>query len=619
MYMTEGNQGIEQASSQDQDVLLPLTYAAASDVGRVRTENQDAFASVRSEVYEVFVVADGMGGVEGGAIASQLAIKKFIESLKGEISKESLIGAIQEANIAVFERGQEDERLAGMGTTFVALCFSGNSAFLMHVGDSRAYRLRGESLEQLTKDHTLVQELVDSGALNPHQVENHPVSHMLTRSLGPSPRVLPECQSIHTGLRKGDRFLLCSDGLYNHVQSDEIAQIIGGIEDEVAVQELISLANARGGSDNITVLIVSIEADIRVEQPLDSKLNSERNSQKPSHIMADAQPTSKQITTRNALILTSLATIAAFLSYLFSVAFTKKEAILSRQLHSTEQEIVSNTERSAQSSYAPPVQRTLVGEQIVDSTVDMAAASEGLVLETVLPSLPVPEEEQEARNREKREELLFHLGLFEKSRQSEVADLLTHNGTRQIEMNSEFDRCQARLDIANRKLAVWYERKKLLKDRTPLSIAIEIAAISGAVGALKEQFDEVTWEYLRKVEALRYEPENRGIEEQMLILRKKREQYLQKLIDEIRETVQEESLTAEKEVAELSIEKDLIASKLAELKRTENILRVITQGTVLEQKSLQMRLKEELHRMNNEDVLLQGNESVVPSQISAQE
>ncbi|MGA1191587.1 MAG: hypothetical protein ACO3XO_04830, partial [Bdellovibrionota bacterium] len=357
----------------------------------------------------------------------------------------------------------------------------------------------------------------------------------------------------------------------------------------------------------------------RVEQPLDSKLNSERNSQKPSRIMADAQPTSKQITTRNALILTSLATIAAFLGYLLSVAFTKKEAILSRQLHSTEQEIVSNTERSAQSSYAPPVQRTLVGEQIVDSTVDMAAASEGLVLETVLPSLPVPEEEQEARNREKREELLFHLGLFEKSRQSEVADLLTHNGTRQIEMNSEFDRCQARLDIANRKLAVWYERKKLLKDRTPLSIAIEIAAISGAVGALKEQFDEVTWEYLRKVEALRYEPENRGIEEQMLILRKKREQYLQKLIDEIRETVQEESLTAEKEVAELSIEKDLIASKLAELKRTENILRVITQGTVLEQKSLQMRLNEELHRMNNEDVLLQGNESVVPSQISAQE
>jgi protein phosphatase len=612
--MTDGNEGMRQNSSGDEVVKLPLTHSAASDVGRVRSENQDSFASVRNEAYEAFIVADGMGGVEGGAIASQLAIKQFIESLNGDISREHLTEAIQQANLAVFKRGQEDERLAGMGTTFVALCFTQENALLLHVGDSRAYRLRGKSLEQLTRDHTLVQELVDSGALSPHQVENHPVSHMLTRSLGPSPSVIPECQSIHSGLRKGDRFLLCSDGLYNHVQHDEIATIVGGNGDEEAVQELVSLANARGGSDNITVLVVSIQEDMRAERSLDSTSISDKGPQQLSKATVNFQPTPKQMTARNGLILSGFVAVAAILGYLLGMPFTKEETTPSRLVDSAHQEIVKPTESPTLGSSLPPTQHVSVAEQPIDSTVDIVAVSERSVLDTVLPSLPVREEEREEREREKREELMYHLGLFEASRQSQVDQPLADNSRRQLEIVSEFDRCQAQLDKANRRLAVWYERKRLLKEKTPLSIAIEVAVISEGVGDLKEQFDEITWEYLRKVEALRYEPENSEIEAQLLILRGKREDYLRKLSNKIRETVQAESLTAEKEVAELTMERDVIAAQLAKLKRTEKTLRVIAEGTADERKSLQIELNDELREIENEQLSLGGHESVASRQ-----
>lgn len=607
--MTDGNEGMQQNSSGDEVVRLPLTYSAASDVGRVRSENQDSFASVRKEAYEAFIVADGMGGVEGGAIASQLAIEQFIESLNGGISRESLTEAIQQANIAIFQRGQEDERLAGMGTTFVALCFTQESAFLMHVGDSRAYRLRDGSLEQLTRDHTLVQELVDSGALSPQQVENHPVSHMLTRSLGPSPSVVPECQSIHSGLRKGDRFLLCSDGLYNHVQGDEIAKIIRVKGDEEAVQELVSLANARGGSDNITVLVVTIEKDMQVEHPLDSTSHSDVGSQKLSRPIVVPQPTPSQMTRRNALILSSFVAVAACIGYLLHTPATREEATLSRPVHSAEQELMKHMERPALGVPPPPIQHVRVEERSLDPIADAVAASGPSVLETVLPSLPVREEEREEREREKREELIYHVGLFEASRQSQVDELLADNSGRQLEIVSEFDRCQAQLDKANRRLAVWYERKRLLEEKTPLSIAIEVAAISEGVGDLKEQFDEITWEYLRKVEALRYEPENSEIEAQLLILRGKRDDYLRKLSDKIRETIQAESLIAEKEVAELTMERDVIASQLAKLKRTEKILQVIAEGAVDERKLLQVELNEKLREIENEHLSLGSHDS----------
>ena len=601
--MTEGNEGIQQASFREEEALLPITSSGASDVGRVRSENQDSFASVRNEAYEAFIVADGMGGVEGGAIASQLAIKKFIASLNGDISQESLTRAIQEANRAVFKRGQEDEHLAGMGTTFVALCFTGNGALLAHVGDSRAYRLRGEALEQLTRDHTLVQELVDSGALSPTQVENHPVSHMLTRSLGPTSSVIPECRCIHGGLQKGDRFLLCSDGLYNHVQADEIAQIIGGREDEQAVQELISLANARGGSDNITVMIVSLADDMRTEPSLDPQSNPEEVVQVPTvdPVGMTSQPSSQQVTVRNALILGGLVAVTAVVGYLFSVPIMKEEVVLSRKLHPAEQKLVNNAGESTLSPSPSPIQQARVVEQTV-------------TLGTGLPSHPISEEERAARNREKREELLFHLGLFETPRQLEVEELLADQSGRQLEIESDLNHCQARLDKANRRLAVWYERKRLLQEKTPLAIAIEVAAISEGVGALKEKFDEVTWEYLRKVEALRYEPENKEVEEQTFILRKKREDYLQKLREEIRETVQSESLAAEKEVAELTIEKDMIASNIAKLKRAEKILQVLAQGTAIERKSLQGELNKELERIEHESVSLGGNDSSIAPQ-----
>ncbi|MCB0320884.1 MAG: protein phosphatase 2C domain-containing protein [Bdellovibrionales bacterium] len=237
-----------------------LTYAVKTDVGKKREENQDSNGVLESPQFRVFSVADGMGGVKGGAVASKLAISSFEEQIfeSDVLSEEGLVRAIRGSNALVHARGKEQPEYQGMGTTYVSLGFTHDGLYVLHVGDSRAYRIRGERIEQLTHDHTLIQELVDSGALSESQAEHHPVSHMLTRSLGPTEEVTPDCWRMVDGPVRGDRFLLCSDGLYNLLSERDIAQRVIGLSDDEAVEHLVDEANARGGTDNITVMVISV-------------------------------------------------------------------------------------------------------------------------------------------------------------------------------------------------------------------------------------------------------------------------------------------------------------------------------------------------------------------------
>jgi len=176
-------------TNEKASLLDAVKYVSKSDIGKRREENQDSYLAVETPVFKFFLVADGMGGVKGGATASQLAVAVLDTCLRSqsEISCDQIVSAVAKANTAIFERGLERPEFAGMGTTLVGLCFVKNGFYVVNVGDSRAYRIRQSAISQLTEDHTLVTELLRSGVIEESQVENHPVGHMLTRSLGAHP------------------------------------------------------------------------------------------------------------------------------------------------------------------------------------------------------------------------------------------------------------------------------------------------------------------------------------------------------------------------------------------------------------------------------------------------
>lgn len=229
--------------------------AAASDVGRVRKANEDSYF-VRPPL---FVVADGMGGAQAGEVASGLAVDAFKQPLDVALPPERRMReAVQRANLAIFEKSQSGDEFQGMGTTITALLLGDSELTIAHVGDSRAYRLRGGELTRLTRDHSLVGEMVRRGAITEAEAEVHPQRSILTRALGPEDEV--EIDTLSHGVRGGDVYLICSDGLTGMVAEAAIAEEMGSGEPmERIADNLIRRANQNGGVDNITVVAFRIE------------------------------------------------------------------------------------------------------------------------------------------------------------------------------------------------------------------------------------------------------------------------------------------------------------------------------------------------------------------------
>ncbi|MCC6932348.1 MAG: protein phosphatase 2C domain-containing protein [Deltaproteobacteria bacterium] len=238
-----------------------IEHTVLTDVGQRRNENQDAHAYATNGKYELFIVADGMGGARGGATASTMAtniLSRQAFTPGGEITPESLRRAMELANHVVYSYGTREDDLSGMGTTLVALATDGVNLQIAFVGDSRIYLIRKKCIFQLSKDHTLIQELIESGALNEEEGQNHPISHMLTRSLGPTDTVNGEIVSFADSIEPEDIFILCSDGLYNMLSDVEISEIAMDNDVATAAQKLVAEANKRGGVDNITVRLIKV-------------------------------------------------------------------------------------------------------------------------------------------------------------------------------------------------------------------------------------------------------------------------------------------------------------------------------------------------------------------------
>ena len=242
-----------------------MKLAGKTDVGRVRQENQDDYRAGELPGGAVWaLVCDGMGGAKGGREASQGAcnvIENFFQEQYAQCGagqeEPFLKKALLYANRFVFQKAAHEEALAGMGTTAVCALVRGGNAFICHAGDSRAYLVRDGKLTQLTHDHSYVQELVDCGTITAEEAEHHPQKNIITRALGVDYRLEPEFTAAK--LKREDRLLLCTDGLTNMVPVEEMEELLAQGTFYDLPDRLIEAANAHGGSDNITALLLAVE------------------------------------------------------------------------------------------------------------------------------------------------------------------------------------------------------------------------------------------------------------------------------------------------------------------------------------------------------------------------
>lgn len=249
--------------------IVPITrIGMKTDLGCVRENNED-----KAEFYEpddpptlavrgsLYMVADGMGGHAAGQIASELAIKKALAayySSNGEDPGDALLDALRSANDHVFQVAATIPGRSGMGTTLTALALVEDKAIVAHIGDSRAYLIRGETILQITDDHSWVAEQVRSGAMSQEEAERSPYRNIITRCIGTQPEIEPDLYAAD--MLPLDTWLLCSDGLTGHVADSELLQVARDQAPSEACRQLVELACARGGHDNVTVLIVRIAA-----------------------------------------------------------------------------------------------------------------------------------------------------------------------------------------------------------------------------------------------------------------------------------------------------------------------------------------------------------------------
>lgn len=240
---------------------MRIHYGTATSQGKVRTSNEDSFAA--DPAGRLFLVADGMGGHAAGEVASSIAtatVKEVVGARRSAGSKleEVLLFAAREANGRIYEAQLDKAELSGMGSTLTVLSFADTSYYIAHVGDSRAYLLRDGVLDQLTRDHSLVWHLFESGVLRKDELSSHPQKNLITRSIGPHAQVEIDLECGQA--REGDTYLLCSDGLTDVLSDENIRQMLS--QPDRSPQQLgdalVSAANAMGGPDNITAVVVHL-------------------------------------------------------------------------------------------------------------------------------------------------------------------------------------------------------------------------------------------------------------------------------------------------------------------------------------------------------------------------
>ena len=242
-----------------------MRIVSKTDIGRVRRSNQDSYLTGElSGSVALAVVCDGMGGANGGNVASAAAVKSisehinasYREGMSANSVRNMLMSAISAANSNVFDMAQADANLLGMGTTVVVAIVIGKVAHIAHAGDSRAYIINKDSIEQITRDHSVVQSMVENGEITEEQAKVHPNRNVITRALGVDDRIDIDYNEVV--LRDGDTIMICTDGLTNYVENEQILELSNSCKFYEYPEKLIDMANDNGGGDNITVVMMSM-------------------------------------------------------------------------------------------------------------------------------------------------------------------------------------------------------------------------------------------------------------------------------------------------------------------------------------------------------------------------
>ncbi len=243
-----------------------MQHWGITDPGCVRAQNQDAYQIEQLDRNTLLcVVCDGMGGAKSGNVASSLATDVFqqevrrtwVSGMNREDIEQMLRGAVKLANFTVFDQAQELEEFSGMGTTLVALLIHNEEVVIVNVGDSRAYSVGRKGIRRLTTDHSLVQMMVQRGDLTPEQARTYPGKNFITRAIGTEPVV--ECDVFHVDVERGDCLLLCSDGLTNMMDDQEILfEVVHGVKKDQCCQRLLDIAKNRGAPDNVTCVMILV-------------------------------------------------------------------------------------------------------------------------------------------------------------------------------------------------------------------------------------------------------------------------------------------------------------------------------------------------------------------------
>jgi serine/threonine protein phosphatase PrpC len=609
--------GTEDLSSQS--LVARLVYGAGTDVGLRREENQDSFGVIERPNSRLFIVADGMGGVKGGGIASNLAVATVRERLAeaSAIGRDELVSAVEIANAAIFKRGGSEDGTQGMGTTFVGLAFVDAGMFVINVGDSRAYRIRSGGIEQLTEDHTLVRELIRTGAISPEQAENHPVSHMLTRSLGPASEVNVDC-NFQTDVVDGDVFLMCSDGLYNLVYDSEMLEIVRKNSLDEAIQKLIDLANSRGGTDNITVMLVRVGDPKNEPHQIDDELTSDTVDDLRAALRAEPQaPYIEDAEGGSSTVRSTYSTggeagtVGALPPALIRPRFRLSNTAFVAALAGIVGLVVGTVLRSgddepyvgpivgpnplaakiAMLDLARPDGDEMSLSQVVVSPIAPGADGDGVNVDigddwggrTKSSLLSSSERDVLGKRREALNARLVTLSeridTLSQPLSGRLADTLKASSDEISNLENELKGLRAELETATRKLAVWLGRRKRLEGSDPVDMALEVAVSSPSVRERKEEFERASWAYLKEVEVWRYSPGDESLGRRVAQLARSRNQRIKELADEVRRAIDTSVEEADHQIAELTVRRDQVQGKLEPLYKDIQFVKVLTTGS----------------------------------------
>ncbi|MCB0318526.1 MAG: Stp1/IreP family PP2C-type Ser/Thr phosphatase [Bdellovibrionales bacterium] len=487
-----------------------LRHASFTDVGLRREENQDSFGNLNHHGASIYVVADGMGGMKGGEIASSLAVETYLKELstKDFVNRETIIEAVKTANNTVYKKSEIDPHLKGMGTTLVSLIFSDENLFIVNVGDSRAYRIRDQKAKSITKDHTLVTELIRTGAISQDQADNHPVSHMLTRSLGPDAELDVDCWIYEYGPAAGDCYLICSDGLYNQVTEDEISDIVSNNSLELAAKELIKKANSMGGPDNITVILVKVdEAFPKVatdfvnledehDEPPTLELEEAFLEEATKHFLNNETQQNESLSASDNIgeeeLIETIYRRPSWRDYLKSRDLVLPIVFVAALL----------------GGYLLATTKITVSSKANRQTLDSAVSNNKQSLSNQIADNKISKNELEPQTlAQKREQLTEKLLMIDRSlnaldyaTKEEAENFLQIAGQEVSSLKVSLGQISSELDESTRNLARWYGRRKKLESPDALNTAADLADEVPVIGAIKKELDQVTWMYLQSVE-----------------------------------------------------------------------------------------------------------------------